>query len=346
MIVRRGDNAEGRHQVARLNALAPSLPLSRAAAARRRYWRTTAIAYAFLAPALVVIAVFHLFPVGFAFFISLWKWGVLPERFLGLGNYALLLQDDSFRSAFAVTVWYAVLTVPLGIIISLGVALLLNRKLRALAFFRAAFFVPYVTSSVAAASIWRFIFSDRGLASSLWTFLGLATPKWIDEPKGIVQLTALQFGAHVPAWAYGPSLALVSIAVMSIWYAQGFDMVVFLAGLTAIPRDVYEAGRIDGASEWQIFRWITWPLLIPTTFFLLIISTIRSFQAFNQIYIMTAGGPVNTTTVATLLLYNTAFRYGKIGYGTSMAFALFAVILALTLVQTRLLSRRVEDARG
>lgn len=346
MIVRRDDNPEGSRLVAQMNMLAPAVPLTRTAAARRRYWRTTALAYAFLAPALVIICLFHLFPVGFAFYISLWKWGVLPERFLGVGNYALLLQDDAFRSAFLITIWYAFLTVPLGIAISLGVALLLNRKLRALALFRAAFFVPYVTSSVAAAAIWRFIFSDRGLASSLWMFLGLATPKWIDEPKGIFQLAALQLGIHVPTWAYGPSLALVCIAVMSIWYAQGFDMVVFLAGLTAIPRDLYEAAQIDGANDWQIFRSITWPLLIPTTFFLLIISTIRSFQAFNQIYIMTAGGPVNTTTVATLLLYNTAFRYGKIGYGTSMAFVLFAVILALTLVQTRLLSSRIEAARG
>ncbi|MGI8550302.1 MAG: carbohydrate ABC transporter permease [Dehalococcoidia bacterium] len=332
--------------MANIESFAPVATLSRGAVARRRYWRTTALAYAFLAPALLIIGLFHLFPVAFAFYISLWKWGVLPERFVGFGNYALLLQDDDFKSALVHTVWFAVLTVPAGLTFALFVALLLNRRLKGLAFFRASYFIPYVTSSVAAATVWRFIFSDKGLASSLWQFLGLSTPKWIDEPKGIFQMAALQLGQHIPTWAYGPSLAMVCIAVMSIWYAQGFDMIVFLAGLTSIPRDLYEAGRIDGGGEWQLFRHITWPMLLPTTFFLLIISTIRSFQAFNQIYIMTAGGPVNTTTVTTLLLYNTAFRYGKAGYGTSMAFVLFAVILALTLVQTRLLASRVEETRG
>ncbi len=332
--------------MANTRSLAPAAMVSRQAMTRRRYWRTTALAYTFLAPALVILFLFHFFPVMFALYISLWKWGVLPEKFVGLGNYKLLLQDENFLGAFGHTVWFALLTVPAGMGFALLVALLLNRKLRGLSAFRTAYFLPYVTSSVAAAAIWRFIFSDRGLASSGWRYLGLEAPKWLEEPKGMFQLAALQFGAHIPNWAYGPSLAMVCIAVMTIWYAQGFDMVVFLAGLTAIPAELYEAGRLDGATEWQLFRLLTWPLLLPTTFFLLIISTIRSFQAFNQIYVMTAGGPVNTTTVTTLLLYNTAFRYGKMGYATSMAFILFGVILALTLIQTRLLSSRVEDARG
>jgi multiple sugar transport system permease protein len=332
--------------MAETRVLAPSVAVDRGAASRRRYWRDTALAYTFLAPALVIIALFHLFPVGFALYISTWKWGALPEKFVGLGNYALLLQDDDFISAFVHTVWFAVLTVPCGLAAALAVALLLNRKLRGLSALRTAYFLPYVTSSVAAAAVWRFLYSDRGVLSSLWRFAGLDTPKWIDEPKGIFQLAALQFGAQIPHWAHGPSLAMVCIAVMTVWYAQGFDMVVFLAGLTAIPKTLYEAARLDGASEWQLFRMVTWPLLVPTTFFLLIISTIRSFQAFNQIYVMTAGGPVNTTTVTTLMLYNTAFRYGKLGYGTSMAFVLFAVILALTLIQTGLLRGKIEDARG
>jgi ABC-type sugar transport system permease subunit len=133
---------------------------------------------------------------------------------------------------------------------------------------------------------------------------------------------------------------------MSIWYSQGFDTVVFLAGMTAIPKELYEAARLDGASEVQLARYVTWPLLLPTTFFILVVSVIGSFKAFNQIYIMTGGGPANTTTTVALLVYNQAFRYGHLGYASALAFILFAIILALTLAQFRLVGRGARAAGG
>jgi len=313
---------------------------------RRRYWRTTALAYLFLLPAVVVIAVFHFFAIGFAFYISLFNWKVIRGAFLALTNYTVILQDSDFHQALVTTIWYAVLTVPISIILALVAALLLSRNLRGVAVYRTLFFIPYVTSTVAAAAVWRVIFRPDGAISGFWKWAGAPSPQWLNEPRGIFQLVLQPFGIVPPAWADGPSLALFCIAVMSIWYSQGFDTVVFLAGLTAIPKELYEAARLDGASEGQVFRYLTWPLLMPTTFFILVISVIGSFKAFNQIYIMTGGGPAGTTTTVALLVYNQAFRYGHLGYASSLAFILFAIILGLTLVQFRVVGRGVRAASG
>lgn len=313
---------------------------------RRRYWRTTALAYLFLLPAVVVIAIFHFFAVGFAFYISLFNWKVARGAFLALSNYAVIAQDSDFHQALVTTIWYAILTVPVSIALALLAALLLSRNLRGVTVFRTLFFIPYVTSTVAAAAVWRVIFRPDGLISAFWTFAGAPSPQWLNEPRGLFQLALQPFGVVVPGWAHGPSLALFCIAVMSIWYSQGFDTVVFLAGLTAIPKELYEAARLDGASEGQVLRYLTWPLLLPTTFFILVISVIGSFKAFNQIYIMTGGGPAGTTTTVALLVYNQAFRYGHLGYASSLAFVLFAIILGLTLVQFRVVGRSARAASG
>lgn len=332
-------------------AIAPSFvptlaPGRRALSRRRRYWRTTALAYLFLLPAVAIIAVFHFFSVAFAFYISLFNWRVLRGAFLGASNYLVILQSDDFHQALGTTVWYAVLTVPLSVLLSLGIALLLSRQVKGVSAYRTLFFVPYVTSSVAAALVWRVIFRPNGPLSIFWTWAGRPTPQWLNEPRGIFELALQPFGIVPTGWAGGPSLALCCIAVMSIWYSQGFDTVVFLAGLTSIPKEFYEAARLDGASEWQLVRFITWPLLLPTTFFILVISVIGSFKAFNQIYIMTGGGPANTTTTVALLVYDQAFRYGHLGYASALAFILFGIILALTLVQFRLVGRGARDASG
>lgn len=318
----------------------------RSTSRRQRYWRNTALAYLFLLPSVVIIAIFHFFSVAFAFYISLFNWKVLRGAYLGLANYGVILQDSDFHQALGTTVWYAVLTVPLSIVISLVAAILLSRQLRGLSVFRTLFFIPYVTSTVAAAAVWREIFRPDGVISAGWRWAGAPSPQWLNEPRGLIELALQPFHVTPPGWASGPSLALFCIAVMSIWYSQGFDTVVFLAGLTAIPKELYEAARLDGASEWQLARFITWPLLLPTTFFIMVISVIGSFKTFNQIYIMTGGGPANTTTTVALLVYNQAFRYGHLGYASSLAFILFAIILGLTLVQFRVVGRGVRAAGG
>ncbi|HEV7214853.1 MAG TPA: sugar ABC transporter permease [Chloroflexota bacterium] len=328
--------------------LVPAAPGSRRSPSsqRGRYWRTTALAYLFLLPALVVIAVFHFFAVGFAFYISLFNWKVVRGAYLAFTNYTVILRDADFHQALVTTIWYAVLTVPVSIVLSLIAALLLSRNLRGLPVFRTLFFIPYVTSTVAAAAVWRVIFRPDGVISAFWKWAGQPSPQWLNEPRGLFQLALQPFGIVLPGWATGPSLALFCIAVMSIWYSQGFDTVVFLAGLTSIPKELYEAARLDGAGEWQLLRYLTWPLLLPTTFFILVISVIGSFKAFNQIYIMTGGGPAGTTTTVALLVYNQAFRYGHLGYASSLAFILFAIILGLTLVQFRVVGRGARAASG
>jgi multiple sugar transport system permease protein len=320
--------------------------------ARKRYWRESFTAYLYLVPATVILTLFHFFPIFYAFYVSLNKWSILQERFLGLSNYVQLVQDSEFWQSLVVTIYFAIGTVPLTLILSLFVAVLLFQNIVGRGIFRTVYFLPNITSVVAAAVVWGWIFNPQyGVINYFLNKIGWPSQRWLVEPTGIFELIGVK-GLHLtsfPSWAAGPSLALVSIMIMTIWAGIGFNMIIYLAGLGNIPKELYEAARIDGANEWQVFRKITLPLLSPTTFFLLVISTIRSFQAFNQIYTMTirngpAGGPLNTTRVVTVLIYNLAFGGGipKMGYAAAAAFILFGIILALTILQFRVAEQRVH----
>ena len=323
------------------------------AAARRRYWRDTLTAYMYLFPATLILLTFHFLPIFYAFFISLNKWGILQERFVGLGNYINLLSDKEFWQSLSVTVWFVIGTVPVGLAISLVVAVLLFQNIRGRGIFRTLYFLPNITSVVAAGVVWSWIFNvNYGVLNFLLEKVGIDKLSWLQEPRGIFEVVANRMGldvAGVPNVLLGPSVAMLAIIIMTIWSSIGFNMIVFLAGLGNISRDVYEAARIDGANERQVFWGITIPLLSPTTFFLLVISVIRSFQAFNQIYAMTirngpAGGPLNTTRTVTVYVINTAFLGGnpKMGYASAAAFILFAIILLLTVIQFRSAEGRVQ----
>jgi multiple sugar transport system permease protein len=317
----------------------------RRSAARRRYWRTTFLAYIFLLPAVLIIAVFHFFSVAFAFYISLFNWRVLRGAFLGLTNYWVIVQDADFHSALATTIWYAVLTVPPSMLLSLVAALLLSRQVRGVAFYRTLFFVPYVTSTVAAAVIWRWIFQPQsGIANALLNRLGFPGQQWADEPRGVFELLGQFVGVPLPGWLAGPSLALVTVAVVSMWYSVGFNTVIALAGLTSIPAELYEAARIDGATRWHLFRHITLPLLTPTLLFLLIVETIRAFQSFDFFYQMMSGIPVPGAKVVTIYLYQQGFKSFNLGYAASIGIVLFVIIFVLTLVQFRATRSRVVYA--
>jgi len=233
--------------------------------------------------------------------------------------------------------------------LSLGVAVLLFQNIKGRGIFRTVYFLPNITSVVAAAIVWGWIFNSQyGVLNYFLELIGIPPQKWLLEPYGIFALVAKNWGITLSGLAAGPSLALVSIIIMTIWSSLGFNMIIFLAGLGNISKELHEAARIDGANEWQVFSRITFPLLSPTTFFLLIISIIRSFQAFNQIYAMTirngpAGGPLDTTRTITVYVVNTAFLAGnpKMGYAAATAFVLFAIILLLTVLQFRTAEGRV-----
>jgi multiple sugar transport system permease protein len=267
-----------------------------------------------LAPAVLVSLAFVAIPIAFSLYISFRKWSILlpAKPFVGLDNYSRLFNSSEFWQALRNTAIYTAGVVPAGAALSLGIALLLNRKMRGLYFYRTAFFMPVVTSTVAVAVVWMWLYSPQ---------------------YGPINLVLR--GLHLPAinWLMDPDRALLAVMIMSVWKNIGYHMVIFLAGLQGIPPDYYEAAGIDGAGRIASFRYITWPLLLPTTGFVLITNTIFSFLVFGPIYVMTGGGPMRSTTVIVYYIYQRAFEFREMGYASAVAWVLFVVMMVLTIVQ-------------
>lgn len=327
--------------------LATTTAPSRSGARRRRVLTEHLWAVVFLAPAVAVLAVFKIFPAFYAFYISLFKWDVVQGAFRGLGNYGDILYDNPIRAeafwrSLSTTVTYGLVTVPLEMGLSLVVAFLLFGKLRGRGMLRTLYYLPYVTSTVAAAVIFNWLFHPQyGIVNAIIGLAGIGPQRWYDEPRGVVELVVSAFGGAVPTWAAGPSLALLGVCAFSVWHYLGYQVVIFLAGLGNISNEYYEAARLDGASERQIFFRITLPLLSPATFFVFTIATIGVLREFNAFYILTNGGPLDTTRTTGLLVFRTFYQQGQLGLGAAVAFLLALVILAFTLAQQRLLAGRV-----
>jgi len=314
---------------------------------RRRKRLSAAGALLYILPAAVIIIAFRLVPILAAFTFSFFeiKMGALVG-FVGLGHYLKLVQDPTFWKSLSTTLWFVVGTVPPAIFVSLFFALLLNQRIKALGLYRTVYFMPVVTSMVAVAVIWKWILEPEiGILNFLLAKLHLGQPGWLGDSRGIFQLAAAKMGMSLPRWAGGPSLALVSLAIVNTWKGLGYNIVIFLAGLQNIPQQQYEAARIDGAGPWQLFRYVTWPILSPTTFYVFIMSTIVSFQTFSLVYLMTSppGGPEDTTKVLVYYLFDKGFTPpASLGRASAVALVLFVIILTLTLVQRRLAERRVH----
>jgi multiple sugar transport system permease protein len=293
----------------------------------RREWT----AYLMNGPGLLLFAVFVVYSVYTSFTLSFREWNILePEKpFVGLDNYRQVLQDGPFWESIGHTVYFAVGSVFPTMVIALGLALLLNRGIRGLSWFRTAYYLPVITPLVIAAIIWKWVYNgDFGLANYYLLKLGL-----IDQPL---------------LWLSDNDLAMPAVIVMNIWKGVGFNMVVYLAGLQAIPNEFYEAAEVDGAGPWQKFRRITFPLIAPTTFFLLIINTIGAVKAFPQIFIMTNGGPPGpggATTTAVFYIYTQAFKFFRMGYASALAYTLFVLLFAISFAQFRWYMKRVEEAQ-
>jgi len=294
--------------------------------------------YLFLAPALLIIGAFHVWPALYAFYMSLFRWEILQEGFVGLRNYGRLLEDGDFLRSLGITAVYVLGTVPLEMAAGLALALLLHQRLRLRGLFRLVYFLPYVTSQVAVALVWGWVFNPSyGVANGLLASVGAAPQRWLLEPNGIVAQNA------------PPSLALAAIMLVTVWYFVGFHAVVFLSGLTAIPAELTDAARIDGAAGLRLFRYITFPLISPTTYFLLLVATIGAMTSFNLVYVMGGGGqafgcagnPLGTTQVAALFVFDRFWCQTQLGYASAAAFALGLVVLAITVANGRLFSRRV-----
>ncbi len=285
--------------------------------------RTTLAAYGFLLPNLLGFLTFTFLPVVAALLISFTNWDLLrPPEWIGLRNYVRLTQDPLFHRVLLNTTLYVLGTVPVQMAIALLVAMALNERIPGRLLFRTAFFMPVVASTVAVALVWRWIFhADFGLLNSALFMIG------IDDP---------------PNWLSSTRWALPAIIIMSIWQQIGFSMVLFLAGLQSVPTQLYEAAKIDGANSVQRFWHITLPMLSSTTFFVLVISIINSFQVFDQAFIMTEGGPANATNTLVFNIYRYAFQFFQMGYAAAMAWVLFAIIFVVTLVQFRYQKRWVH----
>ena len=301
---------------------------------------------AWLLPALVILVAFRVIPIVLSVRMSLYDWGMAGARaFVGLGNYAAVLRDPVFWQSLLNTGWYVLFEVPLILFISLFVAILLNQKIRGLGVYRTVYYLPVVTSIVAVSVVWRWILQpDRGLLNYILSWFHISGIRWLQDPRGLLQIIAGP-SVHLPFGLRGPSIALLSLVMMGIWKGIGYSVVIFLAGLQNIDKSYYEAARIDGAGRGAMFRRITWPLISPTTYYVLIMSCISAFETFAQVWIMTgppAGGPLSTTKVVMYYFYETSFELWRLGYGAAIAFFAFLLILALTILQRVFLERRVQ----
>ncbi len=297
----------------------PLLVLAGALDDRRRL-RGELRAWSFLAPGLLHLLVFTLGPLAFAAWLSLHRYSLVdPARpFVGLANYAALATDDGFWNALRNTAVFT-LHVPVSMAVALGLALLVRRPGRAATLARAAFFLPSITSLVAVAMVWQWILHDEyGLANAALGALGLPAVRWLSSP----------------------SVALVSVMIVATWTSLGFQTVLLQAGLTAIPRELYDAARIDGAGAWRRFLHVTLPGLRPTLFFVLVTSVIGSFQVFGTVYVMTEGGPLHATDVAVFHIYEEAWELQRVGSAAAMSWVLFAAIFVVTWLHFRALERR------
>lgn len=272
----------------------------------------------FLFPSLAGLLVFLIAPMLSSLALTFYEWDpLLPTHFnfLGLQNYLTLVKDTNFWDALRHTLFFIAGYIPLVLVTGLSVALLMNQKLVGRTFFRGAFFMPVISAWVAVALMWTWIFNPKyGIVNYLLGLLHIAGP----------------------AWLYDPNWAMPAIILTSVWKDTGFIMVLFLSGLQAIPQDYYEAASLDGAGGWGKLRFITLPLLSPTVFFTLIISLINSFQVFDQVWIMTQGGPAGATSVLVEQIINNSFRYGRMGYAATLSWVLFLIIFLVTIFQTRM----------
>mgnify|MGYP002713113033 CR=1 FL=1 len=252
--------------------------------------------------------------------------------------------DDDLWVGLKATLFYSMGTIPFQLGISIFLAVLLFQNLKGSQFFRMMFFLPYVTPTVASAAVFRQLFSNRLQApiNASLRALGLEPLQWLWEPRGIFLMIAQNFGIeNFPAWAEGPSLALIVIIIYSIWVFVGYDTVIYLAGLGNIPKETSEAAEVDGANRWQIFRYITFPLLSPTTYFLTLISVIGTFKAFNHIWVMRLEASLGTVDTFSVVIFTEFFQKLRYGYASAMAFILFAIILGLTYLNNKVQGSRV-----
>ena len=276
----------------------------------------------FLAPTLIGLAILSAGPILATLAISLTKWDLLrAPQFVGLDNFVALASDDRFLKALRNTAFYTAVSVPLGMVLALFLALALNQTIRGIAWIRTAYFLPVVTSTIAIALVWQWIYSpESGLLNQFIGIFGIAPQKWLSDP----------------------TLALPSIVAMSVWQGLGTDVIIFLAGLQAIPTELLDAASVDGAGRWARFRNIVLPLLTPSIFFTGVLSLIDSFQVFDQIFVLQRPRPSDATITVVYFIYENGFKFFKMGYATAASWILFLIVAFFTAIYFRSQNRWVH----
>ena len=278
-----------------------------------RYSRVTP--YLFIGPMILGLILFRFGPIVASFLISFTEWrGTTAPKLIGLGNYVELLESPAFWEILKNTFLFAIVFVPGVMLVGLLLAVLVNQKLKGINFFRGVFYLPAITSMVAVALVWNWIFTSRFgvLNHVLRTVFGVGSP---------------------PNWVADSETALLVLIIVSIWKSAGFPMMIFLAGLKGIPQNLYEAARIDGATNWHMFRNVTLPLLTPVTFFVLILSIFDAFQTFEVTFAMTAGGPIYASTTLSYYIYNNSYNFARYGFSSASAYVLMVIVVIITIVQ-------------
>lgn len=286
--------------------------------------------YVFILPSVIILGLFLVYPVVWSFVasfkdikpIALRNSGLfeIPGAFVGLEQYARVLQNELFLKAIFNTIYFGVIFIPITMFASAGLALLLNQKLKGVNLVRTIFFVPYILSVVSASLIFMFLFNgDRGLINALLNLFGVTGPNWLASS----------------VWA------MPVIAIMTVWKKVGYFMLIYLAGLQNIPKDLYEAADVDGVTPFQKLRLITWPLLGRISLVVFILLLIDSLNVFQEIYIMTGGGPADSTTTVPFLIFNEAFKYYRIGTSAAMSYILFFLVVIITIIQKKLVDKRL-----
>jgi len=309
-----------------MSAITTSAQPAKRSSIRSLHFHQTLTAYGFISPWIIGFLIFMGGPIVASFVLSFFSWKMIsPPKFIGLTNYInMFTTDDLFRTSLWVTFKYVIVAVPLAQILSLTLAILLNQNVRLIGFWRMVFYLPAIVSGVAGAVIWKWMY---------------------DNELGMINNILLDIGIHAPHWLYDKNTALMALIIKSLWNV-GIPMVIYLAALQGMPKYLYEAAEIDGAGEVAKFTTITLPMLTPVIFFNLVMGTITGIQTFAEPYIMTGGGPENTTLFLGLHLYHSAFGYLKMGYASAMAWIMFIIIFVLTILQFMLANRWVYYETG
>ena len=288
-----------------------------------RAQKESRLGWLFVAPATIHLLVFAILPMAFAFAISLYKYQIFRENpdFTGIQNYRIALEEGPFRNALWQSFRYALLSVPLGMALALAVALMVNQKLRGMAIFRTLFYIPAISSGVAIAMLWTYVFlPDTGMINMATSLFGIESKDFLNKTE----------------WA------MWALVFMSMWVGLGPRMVLFLAGLINIPQSLYEAAQLDGASPWKQFWKVTLPMLVPTTFFVMVTSTIGAMQVFTPVYMMTKGGPEESTDVVGYHIYTEAWVNFNTGLASAKSFVLLAVIVVISIFQLRMMRSQLR----